>query len=608
MDGTMWLHNPRSAQIKKVIESQKVGQVTRVNALFYFMGDEDFLANNIRVKPGLDGLGCLGDLGWYCIGAALWAFDYDLPHIIAAHPGPTRNIDGVVISCGASMSWKDGRSAVLNFGFDNHFREVLILGGTKGVVTLEDFVIPLQEDKCSFRIDSKGGLAENATKCTTEFSRHEVQLTLPQEALMLQQFASIVQGVKSGTQAPDAYWPSVSRKTQQARCPLPHFAMAPMPPPPAPPVRPRSTAEAIAAFLVLNLQTAPLGCLYATCWRVHGLLYACKLSSGGEATSAVIAGWLAEIADLFMFREEIAWAAMTHMVSNPHMSHPTTKMLTLVIATCLASAPHSVVPPLARAAASSLPLLPAPHQQPLPLPPARCQAEDDPVGGLVLWAETLLTFVGGQSAHRCSSEDELKTAALVQYLAKSSHGQSQQKLAHRALSAAMDALLELRDLRASADMEDAEGSDNEDEEDEDEEDEEDGKEGEESEEEGEDRGGRGRAHGLGEETDEEFDRRYAEIARRMQEEREEAEDDGGDVDSEERSVPKELGELVSMVVVHGCGPENPRMVDQRNETEALLACLKAHGPALFSQHPPPQELIVRFTEAYGEAASTFPAL
>ncbi len=35
----------------------------------------------------LDGLGCLGDMGWYNIRAALWAYDFELPQYVQACPG-----------------------------------------------------------------------------------------------------------------------------------------------------------------------------------------------------------------------------------------------------------------------------------------------------------------------------------------------------------------------------------------------------------------------------------------------------------------------------------------------------------------------------------------
>lgn len=52
-------------------------------------GDAEFLANDIRVKKGLDGLGCLGDMGWYCVRAALWAYGFEKPVSVSAHAGKT---------------------------------------------------------------------------------------------------------------------------------------------------------------------------------------------------------------------------------------------------------------------------------------------------------------------------------------------------------------------------------------------------------------------------------------------------------------------------------------------------------------------------------------
>ena len=50
-------------------------------------GSPDFLKGDIRVAKDLDGLGCLGDMGWYCVRAILWAFSWDLPHSVQASPG-----------------------------------------------------------------------------------------------------------------------------------------------------------------------------------------------------------------------------------------------------------------------------------------------------------------------------------------------------------------------------------------------------------------------------------------------------------------------------------------------------------------------------------------
>lgn len=39
------------------------------------------------MKKGLDGLGCLGDMGWYCVRAALWAYNFEKPVSVSAHAG-----------------------------------------------------------------------------------------------------------------------------------------------------------------------------------------------------------------------------------------------------------------------------------------------------------------------------------------------------------------------------------------------------------------------------------------------------------------------------------------------------------------------------------------
>ena len=41
----------------------------------------------MRVHRDGDALGALGDLGWYCVRAILWAYDYEAPLQLAAHAG-----------------------------------------------------------------------------------------------------------------------------------------------------------------------------------------------------------------------------------------------------------------------------------------------------------------------------------------------------------------------------------------------------------------------------------------------------------------------------------------------------------------------------------------
>jgi hypothetical protein len=75
MDGVMFMHHDRLAALLTVLRDPIItGPVKLVRSTFSFNGSADFLANDVRVKADGDPLGCLGDLGWYCIRIALMAF------------------------------------------------------------------------------------------------------------------------------------------------------------------------------------------------------------------------------------------------------------------------------------------------------------------------------------------------------------------------------------------------------------------------------------------------------------------------------------------------------------------------------------------------------
>ena len=69
MDGTMFVHHPRTAQFVKAIPNPN-----RVSFNFTFDGGEQFLKHDIRVKKDGDFMGCIGDLGWYCVRMGLLVF------------------------------------------------------------------------------------------------------------------------------------------------------------------------------------------------------------------------------------------------------------------------------------------------------------------------------------------------------------------------------------------------------------------------------------------------------------------------------------------------------------------------------------------------------
>ena len=117
MDGTMFVHNPRQRALTAAAREPGFGALRRINSSFSFSGDDDFHATNIRVKKDMDALGCLGDLGWYNVRAALEATSYRPPARVQGLPGAVRNAEGVLTECAASLTWADGICSTFDCSF-----------------------------------------------------------------------------------------------------------------------------------------------------------------------------------------------------------------------------------------------------------------------------------------------------------------------------------------------------------------------------------------------------------------------------------------------------------------------------------------------------------
>ncbi|KAL8261428.1 hypothetical protein R6Q59_025477 [Mikania micrantha] len=215
MDSTMWMHNPRTAKMKEYIsDTHKFGELRTINVVFTFAADQDFLENDIRVKPDLDALGALGDVGWYCIRAILWAYDFNLPNSVTALPGTIFNKAGVIISCGASLHWEDGKIATFHCSFLANLTMNITASGTKGSLHLNDFVIPFEEKQASFTTATESKFTDLVTGWVPLPSHHTVMTDVPQEACMVTEFSRLVKSVKNDGGVVEKMWPTWSRKTQ----------------------------------------------------------------------------------------------------------------------------------------------------------------------------------------------------------------------------------------------------------------------------------------------------------------------------------------------------------------------------------------------------------
>jgi len=193
MDGVMWLHHPRAAAMRAILQEGTLGELRRVTSAFTLRW-EKLPEGEFRLDRKLGG-GSLLDLGWYCCGAALWAFQ-ELPQRVLGH---ARFHDETDLSFSGTMWFSENRVASFDCGFETVLRRWLEIAGTTGSLVCDDFVRPAKQDRPRFW-----------THDSTGASREHVTSPPIQEVCMIDHFQRIV---RSG--ARDDTWPRISLQTQR---------------------------------------------------------------------------------------------------------------------------------------------------------------------------------------------------------------------------------------------------------------------------------------------------------------------------------------------------------------------------------------------------------
>lgn len=193
MDGVMWYHHPRAHEMLELIRSDALGEHRRITSAFTFNWDT-VPEGDLRLQRDLGG-GSLGDLGWYCIGVALWAFN-ELPTKVFGTARPYNDVD---YNFSGIMWFSKDRIASFDCGFDVNMRKWFELAGTKASLICDDFTRPWENTKPAYEIkDSQG----NRT-------RHETANPL-QETCMINHFCDIIRSGRLEQQ-----WPDLGINTQR---------------------------------------------------------------------------------------------------------------------------------------------------------------------------------------------------------------------------------------------------------------------------------------------------------------------------------------------------------------------------------------------------------
>lgn len=200
MDGTHFVHHPRTLDIKKN-RDQRLGWVWSVASAFQFNLTD---RGNIRFNPALEPMGAIGDAGWYNMRAAV---EYLPPGIkletVSAH---LRRDDetGAAISGTGVLEFNDGSTSTWNCGFDSGGVVMdLRITGTSGVINIDDFLSQNRDRSADF-LYRKGGWGPGAVSETINIASEK-----PGAALMFEDMAAA-----AGDPALREQWMTATERTQ----------------------------------------------------------------------------------------------------------------------------------------------------------------------------------------------------------------------------------------------------------------------------------------------------------------------------------------------------------------------------------------------------------
>jgi predicted dehydrogenase len=141
IDGFMWPHHPRTAVMRKLLDSGKIGKVTRVTAAFTFVLD-NLDQSNIRLHNSMGG-GSLLDVGCYTVYGIRWAMGQE-PVKAFARAKYKYDCD---VEMTAQLLFPDGSLASMDCGFTLPMRQWVEITGTQGTMTIRDLWVPDDEAK-----------------------------------------------------------------------------------------------------------------------------------------------------------------------------------------------------------------------------------------------------------------------------------------------------------------------------------------------------------------------------------------------------------------------------------------------------------------------------
>jgi predicted dehydrogenase len=215
MDGVMFMHSPRLAQIREYLDDgRSIGPIRRIASAFSFYPGEEFFKTNIRANGALEPTGSLGDLGWYSIRFALWTLRWQMPESVSGKIlSQSENLPGrpaSPIEFAATLFYPGGMTVEFYASFLAAIQQWVYVSGQKGRLRVPDFVHPFDTYEPSFELNETMVTVAGDVKCPPGTDPAAFGHATAQDTRMWRNFAN---QVFSGHLNQE--WPMWSLKTQQ---------------------------------------------------------------------------------------------------------------------------------------------------------------------------------------------------------------------------------------------------------------------------------------------------------------------------------------------------------------------------------------------------------
>ncbi len=150
LDATGWLHHRRTAEMRALASSGRLGRLGHITAAVSFY--RPFQSGEHRLDPELGG-GCLLDLGWYTAGLACYFAGRSPIRVFA----DCIEENGVPLRTNAMLWFDDDLTASFSCGYDTATRKWFEVAGSDASVICDDFTRPWAERPTRFWVHDANG-------------------------------------------------------------------------------------------------------------------------------------------------------------------------------------------------------------------------------------------------------------------------------------------------------------------------------------------------------------------------------------------------------------------------------------------------------------------